>query len=99
MLGVGPVGHHYALRRQPLIELHYHHIADDEFLERSLSQVAFASPRHSRARCQFVQSLDRSLGTAHGIMFERVPQAEQEQEERAFGPGTQSAGTDRKSVV
>src|SRR3546814_1860108 len=29
-------------------------------------------------------------------MFERVPQAEQEQEERAFGPGTQSAGTGRR---
>src|SRR3546814_9681352 len=55
-----------------------------------------SSDLHSRARGQFGQSLDRALGPAHGIMFERVPQAEQEQEERAFGPGTQSAGTGRR---
>src|SRR3546814_1991518 len=73
--------------------LHDHNIADDEFLDRNLAQFAIAAPHHSRARGQFGQSLDRALGPAHGIMFERVPQAEQEQEERAFGPGTQSAGT------
>src|SRR3546814_12692085 len=55
-------------------------------------------PRSTRTDTLFpYTTLFRSaLGPAHGIMFERVPQAEQEQEERAFGPGTQSAGTGRR---
>src|SRR3546814_12038160 len=51
--------------------------------------LPISSPNHGSARRQFSQGLDRAFGPAHGVMFERMPEAEQEQKKSAFGPGAQ----------
>src|SRR3546814_20156738 len=74
---------------QPFIGLYDYGVANDEFLDGTFAQTAVASPNHGSARRQFSQGLDRAFGPAHGVMFERMPEAEQEQKKSAFGPGAQ----------
>ncbi len=67
---------------------HDHDIADRKLLDRNLFDLpAPANPGGFRRKLG--QGLDRALGAAHGIVFQRMAQAEQEQQQRALGEGPQ----------
>ena len=73
---------------------------DDGVANRQLLDGDFASRPigilHRRGlRRQLGKRLDRALGAAHGIMFERMAEAEEEEEQRAFGPGAERGSAGR----
>jgi hypothetical protein len=80
-----------AVGRQALVRLDDRDVADRQLLDRDFPGLPVA-PYQSRSRREFSQRLDGTLGAAHRIMLERMAEAEQEQQQRAFGPGAQRGG-------
>ncbi len=81
-----------AVGREARIGFHDDHVADRQLLDRRLHQFAVL-PNQSGARGELSQGLDSVPGSPHGVVLQRMAQAEQEQQQGAFGPGAQSGGS------
>src|SRR3546814_4296730 len=80
-----------AVGGQALVRAHDHDVADHEFLDRKLRRLSVTANRRLFRR-EFRQRLDRALGATHRIMLERMDEAEQEQQPRAFRTGAERRG-------
>ena len=77
--------------RKAFIRTHYDHVANRKLLDRNLNDVSSAL-YSCRFRRELGERLDRPLGAAHRVVFERVAETEQEQQKRAFGPFPKKGG-------
>ena len=69
--------------RDPLVGPHDHGVADAQFLDRHLNHV-IAAPHAGGRRGEFGQHLDCPPRPAHRVVLQRVPNAEQEQQQPAL---------------
>jgi hypothetical protein len=76
---------HNAIRGQAFIGSDHHDVPDLESVYRNLLQHVPGAPC-----CQFrgklPQRMDRAAGPSHGVVLQRMSEAEQEQEERTLRP-------------
>ncbi|MCY1172516.1 hypothetical protein D9M73_126520 [compost metagenome] len=86
--------HHHTVGGQSFVRTNHDDIADLERADRHLHGAIFP-PHRCRFRSQFSQGLDRPAGPAHGVVFQRVAEAEQKEQQRALGPFAERSGTDR----
>jgi hypothetical protein len=68
-------------------------IPDNHLLDRDFAGLPVTSHGRGFGR-ELRQRLDRLLGASHRVMLKRMAKAEQEQQQRAFGPCAQRSGAD-----
>ncbi len=84
--------HDKAISGQSFVWTHHHGVADDQIFDRQFDDLPVASHMGCPGG-KLGQGLDRAFGAAHGVVFERVADAEQKQQESAFGPGPERRRT------
>src|SRR3546814_15554121 len=62
-------------------------------VDRDFPSAAIGALHDRCPRREFGQRLDRTLRPTHGIMFQRVAKAEEEEKQCTLGPGAERRGT------
>ena len=84
-----------AVGSKSLIGLDDDGVANRQLLDGDFARRPVGILHRRGLRRQLGERLDRALGAAHGIMFERMAEAEEEEEQCALGPCTERCGAGR----
>ena len=95
LINGGHSGDHEPVRGDAGVRTDDNDVSDHELLHRYFHGFGFAAAHQGAAGGELGEGLDGLAGTAKGVLFERVAEAEQKQQHRTLRPPADESGADR----